>query len=302
MRTSPQTVQGIVIPGRSRIADLLQLTKPGIMVMVLVTAALGFFLGGGGRLDPGLLVPALLGIALAGGAGNALNMAMEWRSDARMSRTAGRPLPAGRLSPAEAVAWGTGAGLAGLALLAWAVNPATALLTAATVLIYLFLYTPLKKMTPLCTLVGAVPGAMPPVLGWTAATGRPEAGAWVLFAILFCWQLPHFLPLSWIYREDYARGGYRLLSVTEEGGRRTGFWALLTAGALLLASLLPAAAGMAGGLYLGGATALGAGFVALAAGFALRRDRTRARRLFLGSLAYLPLLAVLMSLDKVLAP
>jgi len=299
MSTSPEAIEGTVVPGHSLAADLLRLTKPGILLMALVMAAFGFLLGAEGRLDLPLLLRAMLAIALVGGACTALNMAMEWRFDARMARTAARPIPAGRLGPREAVLFGAVLGVAGLGLLAWTVNLATFLLAGATGAIYLLLYTPLKRRTPLCTLVGAVPGALPPVLGWTAAAGAPGAGAWALFAILFFWQLPHFLPISWIYREDYAAGGFRMLSLRDEGGGRTGWASLVTCAALLAASLAPAALGLAGWVYLAGALGLGAVFLAFAAGFALVRTRRRARLLFFASLAYLPLLMVFMAADHV---
>jgi protoheme IX farnesyltransferase len=217
-----------------------------------------------------------------------------------MRRTASRPLPAGRLDPDTALMWGVGLVVGGLSWLALSVNLLTALLGAATVALYVFAYTPLKRVSSLSTLVGAIPGAVPPMMGWTAVRDRLEPGAWALFAILFLWQLPHFLAIAWMYREDYARGGFPMLPVDDPGGRRTALQALLYGGALVPVSLLPAPLGLVGAVYLAGALLLGLAYFAAGMGFARDRTDAAARRLLLASVAYLPLLFAVMLIDRLL--
>ena len=199
----------------ARAADFVELTKPRITFLVLVTAAVGYALGVGNSFHPGVFLSLLVGTALVSGGASALNQWMERDADALMARTASRPLPSGRLSPADALAFGLSISVVGLALLAGAVNGLTALLAAVTLATYVLAYTPLKRVTSLCTLVGAVPGAIPPMMGWAAARGTLSREAWALFAVLFLWQLPHFLSIAWIYREDYARAGFPMLPVTD---------------------------------------------------------------------------------------
>ncbi|HLY74505.1 MAG TPA: heme o synthase, partial [Planctomycetota bacterium] len=220
----------------------------------------------------------------------AFNMLLERRLDARMDRTKERPLASGRMAPAEAAVFGGVLCAAGLVWLAVGVNPLTAALSAATMLSYLAIYTPLKTKSSVCTLVGAVPGALPPVMGWAAARGSVEPGAWILFLILFFWQLPHFLALAWMYREDYARAGFPMLPVEEPTGASTGRQVVLQTLALLVVSILPFGFQMAGDGYLVAALVLGAAFLGFGVSFAADRSRNRASRLFLASITYLPLL------------
>jgi heme o synthase len=287
-------------PARPGPAALLELTKPRIVVLVLVTVGAAFYLGAEGTLSLVTLGHTLLGTALVAGGTNALNQVAEADVDARMRRTRGRPLPSGRLErlPAAVFAWSLGAG--GVAYLAATTNAVAAGLAALTLASYVFLYTPLKRRTSLATLIGAVPGALPVVGGWAAARpGAPGVEAWVLFAILFLWQLPHFLALAWIYREDYAAAGLRMLSVDDPGGRATFRQAALASAALVSAALAPTLVGLAGPAYFWGALALSAGFGGVALSAARRPDAARARRLFTASVAYLPALLVLLMMDKV---
>ncbi|MBI3785802.1 MAG: protoheme IX farnesyltransferase [Deltaproteobacteria bacterium] len=282
-----------------RAADFVSLGKPRVVSMVLLTTAAGFYLGSQGFVNYVLLLPALLGTGLAASGTLALNQYMERDVDALMQRTRQRPLPDGRLQPTEALLYGAFLTLAGLVYLALAVNPLCALVTAATTLTYLFLYTPLKRLSPFCTVVGAVPGALPPVTGWTAARGDVHFEAWILFAILFLWQLPHSLAIARLYREDYARGGIRLLPVVEPDARSTGIQAVANTLALLVVGLLPTAIGMSGGIYFLAALALGLAFLWYAVAFAWMRTIPSARQLLFASLVYLPVLLLAMTLDKV---
>lgn len=278
-----------VAPATVRLGDFLELAKPGITFMVAVTAGVGF-VAAGQAVQWGVLLHLLGGTLLSSGGAAALNMVLERRADAKMERTRNRPLPAGRMAPSHGLAFGTLLSAAGVVYLTLAVNVLTAALSAATIALYLGVYTPLKSKTSLCTLVGAIPGAIPPVMGWTAARGSLDPGAFVLFLLLFFWQLPHFLALAWMYREDYARAGYPMLPVAEPDGASTGRQVVLQTLALILVSALPVGAGLAGGGYLVAALFLGAGFLAFGIGFAVERSRGRAQRLFFASIVYLPLL------------
>ncbi|MFN3484356.1 MAG: heme o synthase [Planctomycetota bacterium] len=287
---APALAAPAVPAARSRVADYLTLAKPGITLMVALTAGVGFWVASGGDLEAGALAHLLGGTLLSAAGAAALNMLLERDLDARMERTRGRPLPAGRIGATEALAFGTLLSVAGIAWLAAAVNPLTAFLSALTIAVYLGAYTPLKTRTSLCTLVGAVPGALPPVMGWTAARGTLEPDAAILFLILFFWQLPHFLALAWMYREDYARAGFRMLTLEGPDGAAAGRQVLLQTLALVVVSLLPAGAGLRGEGYLAAALLLGTGFLGFGAAFAAGRSRERAARLFFASVAYLPLL------------
>jgi heme o synthase len=284
-----------------RLADYLELTKPGITLLVLVTVAAGFYLGAGASpLAPLTLLATLVGAGLVAGGTNALNQIWERDADALMRRTRSRPLPAGRLGVREALAFAAGLSLSGLLVLVVWVNPLTAALAAATLVSYVLVYTPLKRVTTLNTLVGAVPGALPVVGGWTAAGGdlSPVAGA--LFWILFLWQLPHFLALAWLYRDDYRAGGFRMLGsggADDESGE-TGRVVVLYALALLPVSLLPTLLGVTGRWYFGAALVLGVAYVVCGAAQALRPATVHARRLFFASVLYLPLLLFFMVVDK----
>lgn len=283
---------------RSRLADYVELTKPGIVALVLVTIAAGFYLGAVHGITGLALFHTLLGGTLVAAGSNTLNQVIERDVDAHMARTRSRPVAAGRVSPAEAALLGSLLGATGVVYLLAFVNAPTAALAAATLISYVFLYTPLKRRTSLATLVGAVPGALPIVGGWAAARGRIDAAAGVLFALLFLWQLPHFLALAWIYREDYGRAGLKMLSVTD-GGAATFRQALLYAVALLPVSLVPSVIGSAGRVYFVGAMALSLWFVWATVAATRHQTVPAAKRLFGVSVLYLPALLVLMMADKV---
>lgn len=283
--------------GRARAADFVELTKPGIVSLVLVTVAAGFYLAAPRAIAGFTLFHTLLGSALVAAGSNALNQIVERDIDARMRRTRERPLPTGRVTVAEASLFAWTLGLGGVAYLGALVNGLTAALAAATLVSYVFLYTPLKPKTSLSTLVGAVPGALPVVGGWAAASGTVRLEAWVLFAVLFLWQLPHFLALAWMCREDYARAGLKMLSVTD-GHAATFRQALLYAVALLPVSLVPTVVGVADGLYFYGAIALALWMIWATVACTRDASYAKARRLFLVSITYLPALLLLMVTDK----
>lgn len=269
-------------------ADLIELGKPRITLLVTLTAAAGFVLASPEGIDPVRFVNALIGTALVAAGSAALNQFVERDSDRRMRRTAQRPLPAGRMSPDAALAWAVLLATTGLLQLLLLVNALTALVGAVTLGAYVLLYTPLKRVSALATVVGAFPGAAPPVMGWTAASGRLELGGWILFALLFLWQLPHFLSIAWLYREDYRAAGMPLLTVNDPDGKRTGRQAVLWASALVPVTLMPSAIGMTGWIALAGALAAGAWFLAAAVRFARTQTVATARRLLLVSVFYLP--------------
>jgi len=285
--------------GYRRALDFLELTKPRVSLMVLVTMFVGFYLGsehGAGYLR---LIETLIGTALAAGGTLALNQFLERRADALMARTRHRPLPDGRMQPTEALLFGVGLAAAGLLILALTVNALSALVTASIVGSYLFIYTPLKQRSSLCGMVGAVPGALPPVIGWTAATGSLSVEAWVLFAIMFLWQIPHTLAIARLYRDDFAKAGIRFLPVVESDGWTTGRQVITHSLALLVVSLLPTLLGLAGTVYFLAALLLGSGFLWYGIGLAISQSLAAARRLLLASLIYLPLLLVVMALDRI---
>jgi protoheme IX farnesyltransferase len=280
-------------------ADYLELTKPRITLMVVLTAFVGYALGATGSVLTGRLAATLVGTALVAAGASCLNMVLERRTDSLMLRTRTRPLPAGRLRPPEALAFGLALTTTGLALLAWRTGALAAAVAFVTWASYLFLYTPLKTRTSFSTVVGALPGALPPVIGWAAARGHLEPGAFVLFAIVFLWQIPHFLAIAWIYRDDYARGGLPMLPVLDPDGRLTGRQAVANTLALLLVSLVPTAAGLAGTAYLVGAVILGLGFTAVAVRAAVLRTPRAARWLFVASILYLIALCALLLADRI---
>jgi protoheme IX farnesyltransferase len=271
-------------------ADLLTLTKPRLNLLVLVTTLGGLYLASPDGVAPLLLVHTLVGTALVAGGAAALNQVWERATDRLMRRTSGRPIPAGRLGTTEGLWFGLVLSALGLGELALGVNVVAAAVAAVTLVTYVLCYTPLKTRTQLATLIGAIPGALPPVIGWAAATGTITLPALVLFGIVFFWQMPHFLAIAWMHRDDYARAGIPLLPVLEPDGRRTGQQALLYAAALWPVSLLPALVGLADAPYSIVATALGFVFIGLSALFARERSVASARRLFLFSITYLPLL------------
>ena len=279
--------------------DLVALTKPRVLAMVLVTTLVGYDVGLTGSADYLRMIHLLIGTLLAAGGTLALNQYSERDIDAWMDRTRARPLPAGRLQPLEALLFGVALTLLGTAYLAALVGALVALVTAATAILYLFAYTPLKQRTALCTLVGAVPGALPPVAGWAAARGDVTLGAWVLFGVLFLWQLPHTLSIARLYRDDYARAGVRVLPVIDPDGASTERQIVLACVALLAVSLLPTVIGWSGPIYLAGALVLGLAFAAVGIVQALAPSARAARRVLLASLLYLPLLLGLLAFDRV---
>ena len=281
-----------------RAADFLALTKPRVVLMVMITTLVGFSLGSPGPVSEFRLVQTLLGTALAAAGTLALNQLLEREVDARMERTRHRPLPAGRLQAREASVFGVGLAAGGLGVLTFGVNPASGLSTAVILVAYLFLYTPMKRHSSLCTLLGALPGALPPVTGWLAAGGRLALEPLMLFAILFLWQLPHTLAIACMHRADYARAGLCLPPVLDPEWRSTGAQVVVQSTALLVAGLLPGLNGMAGLVYLLGAAGLGIGLLGYALGLASSRSVADARRLMLASLVYLPALFALLVLDR----
>ena len=297
MRMPAPAVPTLVAP-QSALWDYLELTKPSVVWLILMSTAVGFYVGAAEPVSYLLLLHTLLGTALLAGGTGALNQWLEREADGKMRRTERRPLPAGRLQPPPALVFGVTVSVAGTLYLIWAVNLLSALLGLLTLASYLFLYTPLKTRTPLSTLVGAFPGAMPPLIGWAAAGNGIGIEALVLFAMLFFWQFPHFYAIAWMYREDYARAGILMLPVVEPDGVSTSRQVICYAALLVPLSAAPAALGMAGSYYLAGALALSLGY--LCAGLLLARRRTiaQARRLLQASIIYLPLVYILLVVDK----
>ena len=284
---------------RRRLAAFVELTKPRLVSMILVTTAVGFYLGSWLSVDYGLLLHTLIGTGLAGGGTLALNQLIEREEDALMDRTKTRPLPDGRLQPMDALIFGALLTSVGLVYLMLVVNPLSALVTALITVSYLFAYTPLKKKTALCGIVGAVPGALPPVIGWVAINDTLSIEAGILFSIMFLWQMPHSLAIAWLYREDYARAGFQLLPVIEPDGRSTGRQVITNCLALLAVGLLPTLVGLAGPRYFVVAFCLGCLLLWYGTILARTRSRESARQLMLVSLVYLPVLLTAMALDKI---
>jgi protoheme IX farnesyltransferase len=276
-------------------ADLI---KARLTTLVVLTTAAGFYAGWQGGMNWTLLLHTVLGTALVASGAAALNQLFERDYDARMRRTENRPLPSGRLTPDTVLIVGGALSAIGLLYLSAAVNLLTAALGAATLISYVWIYTPLKRVTTLNTAIGAIPGAIPPLMGWTAARGDISGGGWALFAILFFWQLPHFLAIAWMYREDYARAGFAMLPVIDPDGRRTASQALSHTLGLLPVSLSPFVFKLAGPIYLASALILGAIFAMAAFRFARELSVARARGLFFVSIIYLPLLLAALALDK----
>ncbi len=284
---------------RGWVGVYLELFKARLTLLVLLTTAVGYYIGYNGPLDFALLFHTVTGTALVAAGASALNQLWERNYDARMRRTQDRPLPAGRLQPQTVLTIGSICSVLGLVYLAFAVNLVTTALGAASLLIYLFLYTPLKRVTWTNTLVGAVPGALPPLMGWTAARGGLSPEGWSLFAILAFWQIPHFMAIAWMYREEYARAGFRMLPAVDPDGHRTGRQAVSHTFGLVIASLCPFLFHLTGPAYLVGALTLGFAFLWFAVRFSRGLTLPRAKQLFYLSILYLPLLLVLMVLDKV---
>ncbi len=286
------------ISARERVAAYIELTKPRITFLIVLTAAAGFALASTARVDYPAMLTAMVGIALLSSGIATLNQYMEKDLDALMRRTANRPLPTGKLLPWEALAFGVGLTVLAEVYLAVLVNPLSAVIGLTVISGYLFGYTPLKTRTSLSTFVGAFPGAVPPLIGWASARGSIGVEAWVLFAILFLWQFPHFLAIAWMYREDYTRAGILMLPVVEPDGRVTGQQIVLYTVMLLPVSLLPTLLGTAGKIYFVGAIIFGLAFLYFSVRAAFSKSRQAARQLLLASVIYLPLLFILMVLDR----
>jgi len=282
-----------------RAADYFELAKPRVVLMVLITAFVGFYLGSAEVPNYLRLLQMLFGTALAAGGTLALNQYLERDTDALMERTRRRPLPDGRVQPREALWFGIALVLAGLGYLALAVNLLSMLVTGFITLSYLALYTPMKPRSSLCMLIGAVPGALPPVIGWTAARGSLDVIAWVLFAIMFLWQVPHTLAIARLYCADYAKAGIQFLPVIEPDGASTNRQVVSHSAALLAVSLLPTLLGAAGAVYFIVAFVLGVGFLVYGIRLVLQSTLKRARQLLFASLIYLPVLLLIMALDRV---
>lgn len=294
---APAAATPTAIPAPSLAADLSELTKARLTLMVLLTTLAGFCLASRGPFDWTKLFHTLLGTALVAVCSSILNQALERPTDALMRRTAMRPFVTRRLPLRETILAGLALGALGLAELAWFVNGLTAFLSALTLLIYVAVYTPLKPLSEVNTLVGAIPGALPPLLGATAAVGHFTVEGWTLFALLACWQLPHFYAIAWLYQDDYRAAGLRMVSTHDPDGSRTGFHAVASALLLLPVSLLPAWIGHSGLFYAVVAGLLSLAFIAAAVRFARHPDHARARVLFLASIIYLPLVLTAMAVD-----
>jgi heme o synthase len=301
MKATTGVLPSAFVAEKGRLAVFADLIKARLTMLVLLTTGVGFYVGWRGAMDFVLMFHALAGTALIAAGASALNQLLERDYDAKMRRTQDRPLPSGRLQPATAMIFGGVSATAGLIYLALAVNLVTSVIGAVTFVSYLFIYTPLKRVTWLNTAIGAVPGAMPPLMGWTAARGELSSEGWALFAILAFWQMPHFFAIAWIYRDEYAKAGFKMLPVVDPDGRRTGQQAVSYALALLVVSLSPFVFKMTGPVYLAAAVVLGAGYLGCAIQFSRQLHvapaelaRTHARRLFLASIIYLPLLLAAM--------
>jgi len=275
-----------------------ELFKVRLTLLVLLTTLVGFYIGNRGTFDYWLMVNTILGTALMASGASALNQLWERTYDARMRRTQDRPLPSGRLQPQSVLTLGCALSFVGLLYLALAVNLLTSLIGGISLCAYLFLYTPLKRVTWLNTAVGAIPGGLPPLMGWTATRGHLGAAGWALFGILALWQIPHFMAIAWIYRDEYAKAGFQMLPVVDPEGHRTGRQAVTHAWALLLVSLWPFVLKIVGPIYLCGALFLGLAFLWVAVQFSRQLSMSRARQLFYASILYLPLLLALMVVDK----
>lgn len=293
-----KTAAAAVASPRSRLADLFVFTKVRVNVLVVATTAGGYYMASPDGMNLVVLAATVIGTALVAGGAAALNQISERDIDALMDRTRHRPLPDGRmgLGEARAIAWASAVG--GVLLLAVAANLLAAAIAAITLVIYAHVYTPMKRVTSFSTVVGAVPGALPPMIGWAAARNAIDAPAWALFLIVFLWQMPHFLAIAWLYREDYGRAGLQMLPVVEPDGASTSRQSLLYAAALVPVSILPSALGLAGLAYAASALALGLVFLGVGVKFAMSRTKQNARLLFTMSLIYLPALWIVMMIDR----
>lgn len=299
MKVTAESLNETVVAEKGWVAVYADLIKVRLTFLVVLTTLVGFYLGSPSPVNYLLMLHAVLGTAMVASGAAALNQLLEREHDAKMRRTKNRPLPSGRLQPSTVMVFGGVCACAGLLYLALAVNLTTSVIGAITLLSYLFIYTPLKRLTWLNTAIGAVPGGLPPLMGWTAARGELSHEGWALFAILAFWQLPHFLAIAWMYREEYERAGFKMLPVVDPEGYRTGRQAVSHTLGLLPVSLCPFLFHTTGPIYLAGALVLGAAFLWYAIQFARYMTVSRARQLFFVSILYLPLLLVMMVLDKV---
>ena len=300
-RTNLATPDGTLlasIAARGRTGDYVALAKPRLNMLVVATTLAGYYMAGPARAGWMVLVHTLAGTTLVAIGASAFNQLMEIEADGLMRRTRMRPLPTGRLTPRQARIFAIVLSLSGIVELALGVNLLASGVATMTLVTYTVFYTPLKRRTSLATVVGGIPGALPPMIGWAAVRNSLSIEAWILFGIVFLWQMPHFLAIAWMYREDYKRAGFPLLPVVEPDGASTGRQALIYAAALLPLSLAPTVVAMTGNVYLAGAGIMSALFLSLAARFAWDRTTASARRLFVGSIAYLPLLWILMVLNR----
>jgi protoheme IX farnesyltransferase len=298
MKVSAEVFDANAVMEKSWTAVFADLVKARLTLLVLLTTLVGFYLGELGAINYFLMFHTLFGTALVAAGAAALNQLLEREYDAKMRRTASRPLPSGRMQPATVAIFGGLCSVAGLVYLALAVNLLTSVLGAVTLISYLFIYTPLKRVTWANTLVGAIPGALPPLMGWTASRNELGGEGWALFAILAFWQLPHFFAIAWLYRDEYAKAGFVMLPNIDPGGSRTAQQSVSNTIALIFASLCPFALGMSGKVYLTAALVLGAGFLICAIQFSRQMTLPRAKQLFFASIIYLPLLLVAMVCDK----
>ncbi|HXT12217.1 MAG TPA: heme o synthase [Candidatus Angelobacter sp.] len=296
---SVQTLNEVNPAEKGWVAVYADLIKARLTFLVVLTTLVGFYLASPGPVNYLLMFHAVFGTALVASGAAALNQLIEREHDAKMRRTKNRPLPSGRLQPTTVMVFGGVTACAGLLELAVAVNLTTSVIGAISLMSYVFIYTPLKRMTWLNTAVGAVPGALPPLMGWTAARGELSHEGWALFAILAFWQLPHFMAIAWMYREEYAKAGFKMLPVVDPHGERTGRQAVVYTLGLLPVSLCPFLFHVTGPIYLVGALVLGVAFLWFAVQFARYMTIPRARQLFFVSILYLPMLLVMMVLDKV---
>lgn len=285
---------------RSRIYDYFSLTKPEITFLVTISAIAGFILGTTGPIELSTFLGLMVGVALSSAGGAAFNHYIERDKDAEMRRTDNRPLPSGRIKPGSVLALASVMSVAGIAILVIYCNLLTSFLAALTIVLYIFLYTPLKQYTKYNTIVGTIPGALPALGGWTAATGTFGLGGWVIFSILLIWQLPHFLALAWMYRKDYGRAGFKMLPVVEPQGRSTANQMLVSAILLLVLSLVPSVMGLTGMIYFFGVLVVGAWLLAMCIEFYKTMSNTSARRVLKASVLHIPVLVVLLIVDRLL--
>jgi heme o synthase len=298
MKTAAVETPSITAPRHSFVGDLVELVKARLTLLVLLTTAVGFYLGSEPPIDCRALFHTVFGTAAAAAGAAALNQWWERRADALMRRTKSRPIPAGRMQPTQALALGAALSIFGVVYLVIACNALSAALTAITIVIYIFAYTPLKRASTANTAVGAIPGAIPPMIGWAAARGDIGAGAWSLFVIVFLWQMPHFFAIAWMCREDYSRAGFRMISTDDRTGERSASQSVFFCILLLVLAGLPAFLGIVSYVYHAIELLLGGLFVAVAMRFLRLRTRSAARLLFIASIAYLPLLLAALVLTK----